>query len=163
VEAARSATPSDVARVVELARELRAELAQYRGGVLWATRDVEGEPLDAHIERLMSRDDVAVIVGCIDDVVVGYGAVAVEELRDGSRLGVVSDLYVEPDARGVGVGEAIAAVIADHCRAHGCSGIDVVALPGHRATKNFFEEQGYTARAIVMHHDLREPDGGDPR
>jgi hypothetical protein len=35
--------------------------------------------------------------------------------------------------------------------------VDVIALPGHRATKNFFEEQGFTARAIVMHHGL-DPD-----
>ena len=36
----------------------------------------------------------------------------------------------------------------------GCVGIDAFALPGHRAAKNFFEEQGFTARAIVMHHVL---------
>jgi ribosomal protein S18 acetylase RimI-like enzyme len=80
--------------------------------------------------------------------------VLVEELRDGSHLGVITDLYVEPAARSVGVGEAVTAAIADHCRSRGCAGIDVVALPGHRATKNFFEEQGFTARAIVMHHSL---------
>ena len=31
---------------------------------------------------------------------------------------------------------------------------DAMALPGHRATKNFFEAHGFTARALVMHRRL---------
>jgi hypothetical protein len=42
------------------------------------------------------------------------------------------------------------------CRAHGCTGVDVMALPGHRAAKNFFEEAGFTARKLVMHHRFDE-------
>ncbi len=108
METARPATPDDVARIADLAREERAELAEYRGGALWATREVAGEPLVEHVTELLTRDDARVIVGCIDDVVVGFGTVLVEQLRDGTHLGVVTDLYVEPDARSVGVGEAIA-------------------------------------------------------
>ena len=156
METARHATLDDVARIADLAREERAELAEYRGGALWATREVAGEPLADHVTELLTRDHARVIVGCIDEVVVGFGAVLVEHLRDGTNLGVVTDLYVEPDARSVGVGEAIANALEEHCRAERCAGIDVVALPGHRAAKNFFEEQGYTARAIVMHHSLVE-------
>jgi hypothetical protein len=40
------------------------------------------------------------------------------------------------------------------CRARGCTGMDAMALPGHRQTKNFFEESGFTARKLVMHHRL---------
>jgi hypothetical protein len=40
------------------------------------------------------------------------------------------------------------------CDAQGCIGIDTLALPGHRAAKNFFEESGFIARAIVMHRRL---------
>ena len=32
--------------------------------------------------------------------------------------------------------------------------VDAIALPGHRATKNFFEEHHFTARALTMHHRL---------
>ncbi|MEX2255328.1 MAG: GNAT family N-acetyltransferase [Acidimicrobiia bacterium] len=156
MEQARPATAADVPRLTELARELRDELATYRGGGLWRTRDVEGEPLDAKLEALLDRRDAAVIVGTIDDVPVGYGVVVIEPLRDGSCIGVISELFVEPDARSVGVGEAIASAIVDDCRVAGCTGVDVVALPGHRATKNFFEEQGFTARAITMHHQIGE-------
>jgi hypothetical protein len=40
------------------------------------------------------------------------------------------------------------------CRAAGCFGIDSLALPGDRSTKNFFESFGLVARAIVVHRSL---------
>ena len=154
VESARLATRDDIPRVAELARGLRAELEGYRGGDLWAARDVMGEPFEDHLAQLLEGDDTTLIVGALDDVVVGYGILAIEELRDRSLLGVVGELFVEPEARSVGVGEALAGALVERCQSAGCRGVDVIALPGHRATKNFFEEQGFTARAIVMHHEL---------
>ncbi len=38
-------------------------------------------------------------------------------------------------------------------------GVDTLALPGHRAAKNFFEESGFTARALVMHRALNRFEG----
>jgi hypothetical protein len=35
--------------------------------------------------------------------------------------------------------------------------MDSLALPGDRATKNFFESFGLKARAIVVHRSLVEP------
>ena len=74
----------------------------------------------------------------------------------GSRLGVVSDIFVEEGARAVGVGEAMMGDLVAWCEAKGCAGMDAMALPGHRLTKNFFEESGFTARKLVMHHRLKE-------
>ena len=65
-----------------------------------------------------------------------------------------------PGARSVGVGEAMADDIVAFCATRRCTGIDAVALPGHRATKNFFEEGGFTARAIVMHRALDRREEG---
>jgi hypothetical protein len=42
-------------------------------------------------------------------------------------------------------------------RQHGCRGVDALALPGQRDTKNFFESHGLVARALVVHRDLTEP------
>ena len=65
------------------------------------------------------------------------------------------DIYVDPDAREVGVGEAMMDRGAGVVRGPGLSsGVDAVALPGDRATKNFFERFGLTARAIVVHRAL---------
>jgi GNAT superfamily N-acetyltransferase len=154
VEQSRPATPDDVVRIVELAREMRAELAAMRGGELWRDREARPEPLDEAYAALLGRDDVLTVVATIDDVVLGFGAVVVEELRDGRRLGVITDLFVEHLAREVGLGDAMAADLLEFCRARGCTGVDATALPGHRATKNFFEGHGFTARALTMHHPL---------
>jgi ribosomal protein S18 acetylase RimI-like enzyme len=154
VEAARAATAADLDRIVELARGLRAELGTYRGGELWGERDVDGEPLADAFGEVMSDARATVVVGTLDRVVVGYGIMRVEVLRDESRLALVPELFVEPEARGVGVGEAIMDALVARARELECRGVDVVALPGHRAAKNFFEEHGFTARAIVMHHAL---------
>jgi ribosomal protein S18 acetylase RimI-like enzyme len=154
VEHARIASAGDIARVVDLARELRSELEAYRGGPLWVLRDAGPEPLEQVFAAAIEDAERTLVVGTLDEVVVGYGLLDLERLRDGSPLGRVDELYVEPDARGVGVGEAMSALIVGRARAVGCRGIDVVALPGHRATKNFFEEQGFTARALVMHLEL---------
>ncbi len=37
-------------------------------------------------------------------------------------------------------------------KAAGCLGVDAVALPGDRNTKNFFESFGLKARLLVVHH-----------
>jgi len=154
VEASREATPADLRRIVELARVARDEQAAMRGGDLWLAREAWPEPLDEAYRTLLTRDDARVVVGTIDDTILGYGAVLVDTLRSGARLGVITDLFVEEEARAVGIGEAMVNALVDHCRAHDCIGIDASALPGHRATKNFFETHGFTARALVMHRRL---------
>jgi len=154
VEAARPATAADLAHLVELAHAMRIELGEERGGPLWATREARPEPLDAAFAERLDRDDAAVLVGTYDAVVVGFGAAHVEVLRDGSRLGVVDEIYVEPEARAVGVGETLVAGLVEFCRAAGCAGVDATALPGHREAKNFFERAGFSARLLVMHRSL---------
>jgi hypothetical protein len=54
----------------------------------------------------------------------------------------------------VGVGEAVMDHLVAWCRAQGCFGVDSLALPGDRQTKNFFESFGLVARAIVVHRPL---------
>lgn len=156
MEESRPATPGDVERVEELAHTMRTELTPMRGGDVWRVREARAEPLAAGYAALLDRDDALLVVGTIDGVVLGFGAVVVEELRDGRRLGVITDLFVEHLAREVGLGDAMAADLLEFCRARGCAGVDALALPGHRATKNFFEGHGFSARALTMHHSFAD-------
>jgi ribosomal protein S18 acetylase RimI-like enzyme len=151
LEASRPAGRSDLGRIAELARLMRDELSPMKGGALWAVREARAEPLEESYGSMLGRDDARLVVGTIDGAVLGFGAAVVEPLRSGERLGVITDLFVEPQARAVGMGEALTADLVEFCDTHGCVGIDALALPGHRAAKNFFEESGFTARAIVMH------------
>ena len=159
MEGSRPATAEDLRRIAELAELARRELTPMKGGTLWAAREAIAPPFEPAYTSVLGRDDALVVVGTVDDAVIGFGVVTLERLRSGDTLGIVTDLFVEPDARAVGVGEAMAGALVAFCEAHGCIGIDALALPGHRAAKNFFEESGFTARALVMHRPLDE-DGG---
>ena len=152
MEAVRAATPEDLPAIVGLVEALRAELTPMRGGRIWAVREARSGPPAEAYGALLTDPATCVIVGTLDDVVVGFGVASVESLTDGSRLGVVSELFVDAEARAVGVGEAMLEALVAFCTREGCVGVDAFALPGHRAAKNFFEESGFTARAIVMHH-----------
>ena len=154
MEAARPATPNDVAALAELSDRALAELAPTRGGAVFVAREGRAQPTAETLAADVADPGVAVLVGTIDDHPVGYAVGRTETLRDGSSLGVISDLYVEEGARAVGVGEALMGGLLTFFRAQGCAGVDATALPGNRATKNFFEESGFTARLLVMHHRL---------
>ena len=154
MEAVRVATPEDLPALVALAGSLVAELTPMRGGRIWAVREARPGPADEAYGKLLMDPSACVVVGTLDDVVVGFGVATVEPLTDGGKLGVVSELFVDEEARAVGVGEIMLESLVAFCRREGCVGVDAFALPGHRAAKNFFEESGFTARAIVMHHAL---------
>jgi GNAT superfamily N-acetyltransferase len=155
VEDCRPATLDDVARVVELAHELEGELAPMRGGRIWAARDARREPLEPALVRLLHDPDACVQVGTIDEVIVGFGILLVEILSTGERLGRITELFVEEPARAIGVGEAISGALVEFADTRRCIGVDALALPGHRSAKNFFEDQGFTARLLVMHRATR--------
>jgi len=151
-EACRPATPGDLPRVAELNRAVVEELAPMRGGAVWKAREARPEPVEEALAELLDDPNARVLVATIDDTVVGYAVVHLEHLADGSILGVIDDIFVEEGARQVGLGELMIDDLMTWCEDRKCVGMDAMALPGHRATKNFFEESGFTARQLVMHH-----------
>jgi ribosomal protein S18 acetylase RimI-like enzyme len=154
-EAARQATVEDLDRLAELTAEAVAEQVDGRGGAVWAVREARPRPARPSLERDLADPDRLVLAGTLDDAVLGYAVVRTEELGDGSRLGVVTDIYVEPEARAVGLGEVLIDAVLAWCGERGCVGVDALALPGNRATKNFFETFGFTARALIVHRRLQ--------
>ena len=154
IEAARPATTADVPRLAELAAAAVAEQVDGRGGSVWSVREAREVPASPSLVAELEDPSVLVLAGTIDDAVVGYAVVRTETLRDGRTLGVITDVYVEPEARAVGVGERLLDAVVAWCSEQGCSGVDALALPGNRETKNFFETFGFTARALVVHRTL---------
>jgi ribosomal protein S18 acetylase RimI-like enzyme len=155
VEAARPATEADVDRITELARAAIAELRVSKGGAVWSRREARAEPIDAALrQEVADADGYLVMAGTFNDAVVGYAVARVEVLRDGGRIAVLTDLYVEEDAREVGVGEALLGGVIEWAEARDCEGVDGFVLPGNRAAKNFFETWGLVARAILVHRPL---------
>jgi len=147
MEAVRAATADDRSQLEALAESARAELAPTKGGDVWARREARDISIDGGPDRV-------VLVGTIDGVVVGFAASRAEALDDGAELAVLEALYVEPEAREVGVGESLLDEVMAWAEARGCIGIDGLVLPGNREAKNFFETAGMVARAIVVHRRL---------
>ena len=159
VEGARRAAEADIAGLAALAAQATAEMSELRGGRVWSRLEARPDPQLESLARDLRADDAMVVVGTIDDAVVGYGAIRLVELHDASTVGRVSDIYVLPDARGVGVGEAMMEMLMAWARERGCIGVDSLALPGDRNTKNFFETHGLVARAITVHRTLPQAVG----
>jgi GNAT superfamily N-acetyltransferase len=155
VEGVRPATESDLPRLTELARSAIAELSIQKGGTVWQRHAARVEPVDTGLQADLADDATQVLAGTYADAVVGYAVTTAEVLADQGTLAVVRDLYVEPDARGVGVGAALMEAVLAWAGERGCVGVDALALPGSRETKNFFESFGLVARAIVVHRDLQ--------
>ena len=154
VEAARLASSDDLPRLAELARAAIEELRPTKGGEVWARREARAEPVEESLAADLADERTLVLVGTIDDVVVGYAVTKTDTLADGSVLARVTDLYAEPEAREVGLGEALLDEVISWATDRRCVGIDSLVLPGNRETKNFFESFGLVARAIVVHRPL---------
>ena len=152
---ARPAGSEHLGALAEMATEAVTEQEDARGGWVWSRREVRGRPFVESLAADLDDPDCAVWIGVIDDAPVGYAVVAVETLQTGETLGRVTDLYVTLGAREVGVGEALIGEALQWCKQRNCVGVDALALPGNRATKNFFETFGFTARLLVLHRSLQ--------
>jgi ribosomal protein S18 acetylase RimI-like enzyme len=153
-EAARTAVLDDLPAIVPLAGAAAAEKRDQKGGPVWWRRERRQGDLGEALRAAVAAPDHEVAVGTLDGTVIGYAVARAEPLADGGLLGVVEDIYVDPGARAVGVGEALMDHVLAWARDRGCFGVDSLALPGDRATKNFFESFGLVARAIVVHKPL---------
>lgn len=158
MESVRLARPEDIEALSDLACAAVRELGGARGGAVWAIREARPSPWGPSLLEAIGDPDQLVLVALIDDVILGYAVARYEELRDRSVLTVVDDIYVDAEARGVGLGEALMEEITKWAELRGCKGIDAFVLPGNRAAKNFFEASGLVARAILVHRPL---DGKD--
>lgn len=163
MEAVRTATGDDIDDIARLIGRAIAELSPMRGGAVWSARQARRAPYAEQVARELEDVTRRVVVGTIDDVVVGYGVAHVDPLPDNRTLGVIDDIFVEEGARAVGVGEAMLADLVSWLEQRDVIGVDAIALPGHRASKNFFEEAGFTARQLVMHRPAGGANGGRRR
>ena len=157
-EGCRPATGDDLDVLVALADLAREELAAAeRDGGVWRATSARRDPLRPRLAAELTDPLVDVVVGTLDGIAVGYGVAVLADRADDRPHGVVTDLFVVDEGRGIGVGAAMLAQLSDWCAAQGCAGIDALALPGARETKNFFETFGFVARAITVHHALPGP------
>ena len=141
----RLVAPGDHTDLARLGRLAEAELQPQRGGAE-ALRDVGRSADDLLVDPTAGIQLVGTVAGAV------VGTVALSEARhsDGSVTGSVCVLFVEPDARRVGVGERLLVGALEVARSRGWTSLDATALPGDRATKNFFEAAGLVTRRLTV-------------
>jgi GNAT superfamily N-acetyltransferase len=157
MEAVRPATSDDESRLRALAGELSAGLVAQRGGRLLFASDpsaADGTGMADRLTEAVGAPGRLVLVGTLDGVVTGFAWCTVVEHRDRDRRGVLEACYVEPAARGVGLGHLLADAAMAWLEGQGATGVDGIALPGDRQAKNFFESSGFKARMLTMYRPL---------
>lgn len=139
---ARPAVPADKEELRRLREQAAAELRGARGGELL---------LKYPDESGFGEEEMTALAE-IDGVAIGYLEARLHPPEEGPPLCRLRTLYVEPEARQVGAGEALLELAAEWARRSRASGIDVQVLPGAREAKNFFESAGFVTRLLTMHH-----------
>lgn len=144
--AVRAAITADADELAALEAQARAALVSNRGGTAW----LDDHPPVGDGPRwaaLIERDRVW--VATVDGLVVGYLQLAITE-----RVARVCQVFVRPEARGLGFGDDLLSAAIDHARLSGSAAIETEALPGDRDTKNLYERAGITARLLVLRRNL---------
>jgi ribosomal protein S18 acetylase RimI-like enzyme len=141
----RPATEHDQHELRLLELEARAALVGQRGGDRW----LDEHPLigDGWGARCDSAD---VVVGTIDEVVIGY---LVAELG-ADKIVRIDQVWVTPEARELGFGDEMLATSIASAVARGAIAVEGQALPGDRHTKNLYERAGIVARLITTFKTL---------
>lgn len=149
---ARPARTEDLDTLVHLYEGLECEMEGLHP--MWPLADGLADPAVEALEEALFSPEAVIVMGEIDGFPVGFALATIDALRPraaGERIGSIRLIYVDPEARAVGVGEAIAEELLGLLRARGVKRFDAYVLPGHRLVKNFFESAGFSARSIVMH------------
>jgi GNAT superfamily N-acetyltransferase len=147
VPVVRNARSSDAEVVGNLCAAAEAAMAEFRGGdVLRGDSPVPGLDGDSPVRVWLVAEIGEHVVGMLT------------ARREGDVL-VVDRVYVEPSARAHGAGDALVAALFDSARVRGIARVDGWALPGDRETKNLYERNGMTARAIIASRMVADAPG----
>ena len=150
----RHAEIADLSPMFDLYRSLEAEMVALKP--VWRLTEGLPEPIVDALRTALEDTDTTVIVGEIDRYPLGFLIGREEALLPHANASVVAAVryvFTDPEAREVGVGEAMLDLYLEERRAAGVRLFDAHVSPGHRMAKNFFESNGFKARHIVMHHD----------
>lgn len=135
----RAATPADRAAIVALL------VAQFRDHGI-------GTPVEA-IERtvdllLMRSHRGRFVLAVEGDRAIGVAAVSFGfPVEHGGRGAWLEELYVEPAARGRGLGERLLAAALEAARADGAVAVDLEIEAGHERVESLYRRSGFTRLA----------------
>ena len=71
----------------------------------------------------------------------------------GARIGYLEDLFVDPDARGGGIADALIAICADRCRENGMPAMEWATAPDNHRAQKVYNRTGAEAETY-LEYDL---------
>jgi GNAT superfamily N-acetyltransferase len=149
MERARPAQADDRTACARLLAQALDEAQAMRGGRALIGR----ETTETLLER-WSGPQTGLFVGEFEGALVGLLGVSLTEPVAARVAGLIECCYVEPDARGVGVGSSLMEAAVAWGHEQGCTDLDALALPGDRQTKQRLEAAGFTARLLTLSRRL---------
>ena len=152
-ESARFATQEDIDTFTFLHAMSRSLIAEHRGGDYWLVKEALQNSGESLFTEVQQSETSVCIMGLYDDYPVGFLIGEIYDLLDATAVDIC-EVFVEPDARAVGVGETMMDSLTDWARTQSATYLTSRALPGDRALKNFFERYRITARLIEVARKL---------
>ena len=152
----RKATKHDLSELVRMYQRLEDEMADLHE--MWPVADGVDEPIVQSLGTRLESENWHIYLGTIDQVPLGFLAAHLGPLlvqAAGEQVGIIELIYTEPEARDIGIAEAMLDEALADLAGLGAERFDAPVLPGHRRAKNFFERSGFSARSITMHRRKR--------
>ena len=137
----------DISQLELLEGEARAALIGQRGGDRWL---IEHPVVGARWAERCLAEGADIVVAHIGDVVVGY----LVGVLGADRIIRVDQVWVTPEARENGFGDALLELSIERAQAAGAVAVEGESLPGDRHTKNLYERAGIVARLITTYREL---------
>jgi GNAT superfamily N-acetyltransferase len=135
----RSATPADVPAVLSFIREL----AVYEH----LEREVVATEADVHAALFGLRPWAEVALACLDGTPVGFALYFHNFSTFMGKPGIyLEDLFVRPEARGLGAGRQLLAWLARTALERGCARLDWAVLDWNAPSIGFYRSLGAVAQ-----------------
>ncbi len=147
----RAARPGDVAALVALFLALRKEEGDASATEAAARR---------HVLRALARTDGVVVVAERAGRCVGYGEAALARSRSGRWLrrpppeGAICFVYVEPTARGAGLGRALVAHLVAALRRRGARVVHATVRAGNDPSFAMLRAAGFSPATINLRMEV---------
>ena len=152
----RRAGPSDLPELVRMYRLLEQEMLDLHA--MWPVADGVDEPVEETLAVRLESREWFIFLGGIDEVPLGFVSSRLDALLiqgGDEQVGLIDLIFTEPEARDVGIAEAMLDAAIEALSEVGAERFDAPVLPGHRRAKNFFERSRFSARSITMHRRKR--------
>lgn len=103
--------------------------------------------------RLISTVPTRSYIAVVGDT--AMGSLSLVEANDNKAE--IVHVYVEPDARDIGIGDSLLAYAMNELMERGTTYLAASAQPGDRSLKNLFERHGLVAQTILVGRSLNGP------